>query len=104
MGADDERGIVGGFRNLIVGDDVGGESSIGELAARLVGVLQTELRLNGAQSESEAFELRGVHLDPDCGSSATADKNLADAVDGRKLLLEDGGGQIVDLGDVVGLR
>ena len=97
VGANDERAVVSRFRNLVVGDDVRRDGAIGKLAARLVGVLEAEERLNRREGQAEAFQLGGVHLDAHGRCSASADDDLADAADLRQLLLEDVTGRIVDL-------
>ena len=95
--ADDQRPIVGSLGDLIVGDDVFADAIVGELAPRLMRVLQAEHRLHAAKREAKALQLGGIDLDAHRRRGAAADAHLSDALNLRELLLQDGGGKVVEL-------
>ena len=66
-----------------------------------MGVLQAENGLDIPQTEPEAFKFFGIDFDSyrRCGTAAGED--LPDALNLRELLHQDGGREIVDLGDIV---
>ena len=102
--ADDQRLVICGVADLIVGDDVGGHDAVGELAARLMRILQAQHGLNAGKRQTVAVELSGIHVDAHGGQCAAAGVDLAHALNLRELLLDDGGGFVVQLAPVVDLR
>ncbi len=60
-------------------------------------VLQAEHRLHAAESEPKTLQLGGVDLDAHRRRTAALHAHLPDALNLRELLLEDGGGKIVEL-------
>ena len=50
--ADDERPVISGVLDLVVGDDVGSDDAVRELAAGLVGILQAQTLTDMLQSVS----------------------------------------------------
>ena len=80
---DDERLVVGGVRDLVVGKDVGGHDAIGDLAFGQVGVLQAQHGLQIRQGKSIAGQLCGIGVHAHGGQRATSDSDLPYALDLR---------------------
>ena len=85
-----QRAVILGLRNLIVGDDVGGHRAIGKLPARRVRILQAQNGLHAAHGQPKALQLRRIDFDAHRRCSAPANTHLPHPVNLRKLLLEDG--------------
>ena len=62
--ADDERLVVVGVRDLIVGENVGGHQAVGDLAFGQVGVLQAQGGLQTRKRNPIAGQLGGVCVHP----------------------------------------
>ena len=78
--ADDERPVVCGLRDLVVGEDVRGDNAVRDLAFGQVGVLQAEHGLQIRESEAVGGQLRGVGVHTHRGQCTAADADLADAL------------------------
>ena len=86
---DDQGPIVGSLGDLVVGNDVFADAIVGKLAPRLMGVLQAKHRLHAAEREAKALQLGGIDLDAHRRRGAALDAHLPDALNLRKLLLQD---------------
>src|SRR5208283_869216 len=95
--ADDDGFEILGVRNLIVGDDVCRCDAISDLTFGEVGVLQTQHGLNVRHGQTVAGELGGVHFDANGWERAAAGTDLTHALNLRELLLNYGGGFVVEL-------
>ena len=102
--ADDQRPEVRRVRELAVADDVRRDDAVGDLPLGQVGVLQAQHGLHVRHAQAVTGELRGVHVHAHRRQRAAARRHLADALDLRELLLDDGRRLVVQLGRVVLLR
>ena len=93
--ADNERPVVGGFGDLVVGEDIRGHEAVAELAFGEVGILQAEDGLQIRESESVGGELGGIGIHTHRGQRSASDADLAHALNLRKLLHDDGGSRVV---------
>ena len=104
---DDDGRVVGSLENLIVVIDLPAMLTVVEASLGTVGVGGCKRGANRFETDAIVRELHRVEFDAHCGLRAAADKDLADALDLRDLLGEDGVGHVVDLGlgnDVGGER
>src|SRR5581483_4700558 len=102
--ADDERFVVVGFEQLVVGDDVSGGLAVGKLALGEVRVGAGEDVADVLHAEAAMAELNGIDVHAHGGKGAAADGDLANAVHLREALLHDGGGGIIHLAAAEDLR
>ena len=102
--ADHQGFVLVRVGDLVIGDDVRGDQVVGDLAGGLMGILQAEHGLDVLQREAHAAELRGIDFHAHGRERASAHAHLPDALDLRKLLLDDGGSRVVQLGAVVFVR
>ena len=84
---DDERLVVVGVRDLVVGKDVRGHDAVGDLAFGQVGVLQAQHGLQIRQGKSVAGQLGGICVHAHGRQRAASDIDLPHALDLRQLLL-----------------
>ena len=89
MIADDQRAVIGGGGDLVVGEDVFADAVVGELPPWLVGILLPEQRLHAAEREAEAFELGGIDFNTHRRRAAALHTHLPHALNLRELLLQD---------------
>ena len=89
MVGDNERFVVFGFEQLIVGENVGGSVAIGELTLGQIGVLQTQHRAHIFKAETKAVQLSRVHIHTHRRKRAAADVHLADSLNLKQSLLND---------------
>ena len=92
---DDERLVVRGVRDLVVGKDVRGHNAVGDLAFGQVSVLQAQHGLQIRQGKSVAGQLCGICVHTHGRQCATSDRHLPYALYLRQLLLDDGGGFVI---------
>ena len=97
VGADDQRGVIRGLRDLVVGGDVGGGGVVRDLALGTVGVLLADDAGDVLQAQAVAVELLRIGVHPHRGQRAAGDLHLAHAFDLRQLLLNDGGGGVIQM-------
>ena len=103
MIADDDGAVGGGFGDLVVGEDV---EVVSPLATWPLARLEfwPAMTCTCGKADAVAGELGGVELHADGGEGCADDGDLADAGDLRDALLDDGGGFVVEGGDVVDVR
>jgi hypothetical protein len=90
-----ERPVIRGLGNLVVGKYVRGHQAVGNLAFGQVGILQAQHGLQIPESESIGGQLRGIRIYTNRGQSAAAHADLAHALYLRKLLHDDSGSGVV---------
>ena len=77
--ADDQRRIIRGLRDLVVGGDVGSGGVVGDLALGTVGVLLADDAGYILQAQAIAVELLRIGVHAHRGQGAADDLNLAHA-------------------------
>ena len=92
------------MRDLVVGEDVRGHDAIGDLAFGQVGVLQAQHGLQIRKGESIAGQLRGICVHAHGRQRAASDSDLPYALYLRQLLLDDGGGFVIQFVGTVFVR
>ena len=101
---DDQPAVVVGLHQLIVGGHFPGALAVGEMALGRVGVGARQHAAHVAQADSVLVERGRVQVHAHGRQRAAADLHLADALDLRQLLLQDGRGGVVHLPLGRGLR
>ena len=66
--ADDERLVVRGLEQLVVGENIGGACAIGELPLRQIGVLPAQQRRTSSRPRPKLFRCVGFDIHPHAGS------------------------------------
>ena len=84
----DERAVVGGFHQLIVGADRPASAGIRHAAFGLIGVLRRDCGTDVFQTQFVGAELSRVYIDPYGRRGTAADLHLTDPADLRQPLLE----------------
>ena len=97
MLADDQRRIIRGLRDLVVGGDVGGGEVVGDLALGAVGVLLADHAGEVLQAEAVAIELLRIGVNAHRGQGTADHLHLAHTFHLRQLLLNDRGSGVVQL-------
>ena len=91
-------------KHLVIGDDIRGDQVVGDLAGGLMRVLQAEHGLDILQRDAHAAEPGGIDFHAYGRKRASAHAHLPNALDLRKLLLDDRGSCVVQFGAVVFAR
>ena len=86
--------------DLAVADDVRRHAAVRDLPLSQIGILQAQHGLHVAHAQAVAGELRRVDVHPHRWQRAAARGDLADALNLRELLLDDGGSLVVQLGRI----
>ena len=94
--ADDQRLVVRGVRDLVVGLDIRSHIAIGDLAFGEIGILQTQNRLDILESKSIAGQLCGIRVHAHRRQRTPSDTDLAYALYLRQLLRDDGGSFVIN--------
>ena len=95
--ANDNGLVVFRVGDLVVCEDVSGDVAVGNLSFGEIGVLNTQHGLDVGQGQAVAGEFCGVDLHAHGWQSATACGHLADALNLRQFLLNNGGSLVVEL-------
>ena len=97
MAGDDERHVFVGFKELVGIADVPCFVCVGERAFGQIGIRGLQRTTNGLETDAVAVELIGIGFNPNGGTRASPNEDLADTFDLSELLRQDGIGGVINL-------